>query len=127
MSGFLGVLWANRTAILLALLFGLVWKWHSDQVDNAVDVATTELQGKAEIKARDDLIAAQGQWIANTSLLSTLAAADDALLLQRLASIETAMRKFKPEYRNHATTAPLPVDCVADPERLRVVNAALGH
>lgn len=127
MSAVGAFLWANRTAIGLVLLLGLVWKWHSDQISNAVDLTKTELTSQAEAKARDDLIAAQGQWIANTSLLTTLAAADDAVLLQRLASIETSIRKFKPEYRSHAIAAPLPVDCFADPERLRDVNAALGH
>ncbi len=120
-------LWANRAAIGLVLLLGLVWKWHSDQISNAVDVTKLELQAQSEAKARDDLIAAQGAWIANTSMLTTLAAADDAALLKRLDAIDTAVRKFKPEYQRHATAAPLPDFCFADPERLRDVNAALGH
>jgi hypothetical protein len=127
MSALGAFLWANRAAVGLLLLLGLVWKWHSDQISHAVDLTKSELKTQAEVQARDDLIAAQGAWIANTSMLTTLAAVDDRALLKRLDAIDTAVRKFKPEYQSHATATPLPVDCFADPERLRDVNAALGH
>lgn len=128
MIGLVGqFLWANRAAVLLVLLLGLVWKWHSDQIENAVDATKTELKASADTKAREDLIAAQGTWIANTSLLTTLAAVDDAAMFQRLAAIDVNVRALKSEYSHHADATPLSADCFADPGRVQRVNTARGR
>jgi hypothetical protein len=123
--GMARALWAHRAAIGLMLLIGLAAAWHYGRVERAVDAAVDEIREQAATQARDELIAAQGTWISNVSMLNTLAAVDDAATMKRLAAIETAVRTMTKEYRSHADAAPLPADCVADPDRVRRVNDAL--
>jgi len=126
-TAFLKFLWAQRAVLGLMLLFGLIYAWHRDQVSDAYETALAEAKTTADKKARDDLISAQENWIANVSMLGTLAAVDDAAQMKRLTSIERALHKLNSEYSSHEVATPLPVDCVADPVRVRRVNQALGH
>lgn len=123
----LAALWRvdRRVWIAVALIFVAVW-FHCSAVDRAVGDAVRAAERKAEALAAQQAIAALEERARLQAQLLAGAHEDLAAVRKRLDDIAQRTAVTTREYQHHADAAPLPVECRADPDRVRIVNGALN-
>lgn len=118
-------------AITLALWLApaaAVWLHMSGKASAASDLGAAtaraecaQAQSVALAKAIED---ARREWKRAQAEIDSRAQADSSAIADDLAAARRAADRLSVELKNHAQRNPLPADCRADPERVRLYNDA---
>lgn len=123
------LLWVKVGLIVLAVI--AVWAWDRNRLGNAYERGKEDAERACATANAERLvgeakaaIAAMDGWAAQQRAALDTAVADKAATDQAMVDVDARLQRFE---RALTRLKPLPVDCKADPDRVRETNLAMGH
>lgn len=109
---------------------GAVWLHMHAKVSSAHDLGAAEARqacAEAQTGALAKAIAdARAEWTKTQGAINRQAEADAKAIAADLTAARRRASQLTKDLQTHARAQPLPADCRADPERVRLYNAARG-